>query len=133
VAFAGAASYLVSRRAIPKIQELLLRRLSNRPRTNADIVLRDLAHAGVLKLGCLFPFVTSIRLEHVIGTTAIGRHDEISELACNIARQSFFVDCDREKCREYAAKFLTIPADDSQLQLLTSVLGFTLTDKYRSF
>jgi GR25 family glycosyltransferase involved in LPS biosynthesis len=131
--FAGTASLLVNRRSIAKIHSLFGKEPTSRPRTNVDLFIRRLARDGTLRLGCLFPFVTSIRLEHVIGTTAVGRHDVTSELACNIGRQLFFIGCDLTKCSEYATQFLTIPEGDIRAQLLIAVLGFSVTEKYRPF
>jgi hypothetical protein len=83
-------------------------------------------------VGCVFPFVTSLRPESGGATTIAGRHDELSVFANNAVRQSFFIDAELSRCRDEVSRRLAPPAGDIHHQLLADVLGFCLTDKYRS-
>ena len=130
--FASTASYVVNNKSIKKIHQIYDREITNGPRMPVDFLIREKAHEGAIRVGCIFPFVTSIRLEHVINTTIRGRYDAIPVLAAEIARHSFFVDCDWTLCHQYIRKFLSLPEDDHR-QVLTDVLGFSLSDKFRFF
>jgi GR25 family glycosyltransferase involved in LPS biosynthesis len=130
--FAAAASYVVNNKSITKIHQIYDRETANGPRMPVDLLIRKNVHEGVLRAACIFPFVTSIRLEHVFDTTIRNRYDAIPRLAAAIGRHSFFVDCDWILCRDYIRKFLSLPADDHH-QLLTDVLSFSLSDKFRFF
>jgi GR25 family glycosyltransferase involved in LPS biosynthesis len=130
--FASTASYVINNKSIKKIHQIYDRESKNGPRMPVDLLIRERAHQGVLRVGCIFPFVTSIRLEHVIDTTVRDRYDAIPRLAAEIARHSFFVDCDWTLCRDYIKRFLSLPEDDHR-QVLADILGFSLSDKFRSF
>jgi autotransporter strand-loop-strand O-heptosyltransferase len=130
---AATASYLINNGSIRKLFGLYEKELRKGPRVPIDILIRDKANEGAINVGCIFPFVTSVRLEHVLETTIGERYEMLPVLAWVIARQSFFVGCDWARCRETIAKFLPLPQDDAHWQILTSVLGFAVTDQYRSF
>lgn len=132
VGFASTASMIISPRSIRKLHDLYAAELAKGPDTPVDLFIRRKTDEGVIKVGCIFPFVTSVRLEHhVFDTTIRGQDILLSELAGNIARQAFFIECDWNKCREYLAKYLPLPPGDAQLQILTHILGFSLDEKFR--
>ena len=134
--FATTSSYLVNGKSIRKLYNIYTKEITNSPRVPIDLLIRNKAAQGVIKVGCIFPFITSIRLDGGGATTiadraAIGRHDDLTVLAGDIARQSFFIDGDIERCREYADKFLASSNDPHQA-LLTSILGFAIGTGYRA-
>lgn len=135
--FATTSSYLVNAKSIRKLYNIYTKEISNSPRVPIDLLIRNKAAQGVIKVGCIFPFITSIRLDGGLDTTiadraAIGRHDNLTVLAADIARQSFFIDGSLAACRDYADKFLPAPADDPHHALLTRILGFGLGSSYRA-
>lgn len=134
--FATTSSYLVNSKSIRKLYNVYTKEITNGPRVPIDLLIRNKAAQGIIKVGCIFPFATSIRLEHSSTTTiaerdAIGRHDALTVLAGDIARQSFFVDGSVSGCHQYVEKFLPMPADEHG-RLLASILGFALSGGYRS-
>ncbi len=134
--FATTSSYLVNGKSIRKLYNVYTKEISNGPQGPIDLLIRNKAAQGIIKVGCIFPFVTSVRLDHGGETTigdrkSIGRHDELTVLAGDIARQSFFIEADLGRLREAAARSLPLP-QDSHSRLLTDILGFALTGKYQS-
>jgi GR25 family glycosyltransferase involved in LPS biosynthesis len=129
VAFTGASSYLVNREAISKLTELYDAEINAGIRLPVDDFLRLQGQIGALRVGCLFPFVTSVRVEHTISSTVRKNPDASRRFtAANLARYSFFVDCDYAECERLLKTHIPSPAaDDHHTQLLSSLLGFALT------
>jgi GR25 family glycosyltransferase involved in LPS biosynthesis len=131
VGFASTASMIISPQAIDKLAGLYATELARGPEAPIDLIIRRLTEAGTLRVGCIFPFVTSLRLESVFGTTMNEQELRLTALAGTIARHAFFIDCDWDKCREYAAKYLSLPPEDAQLQILMQILGFSLDKRFQ--
>jgi GR25 family glycosyltransferase involved in LPS biosynthesis len=133
--FASTMSFVVNRRSIAKVVDVLSRSLSQGARLPIDLALRGAAIDGKLRLGTLFPFVTSFRLDELVGNT-IARPDRdlLSRLLLQSARHSFFVDCDHRATLQSARKLLSeagtdvdcasADAKDPHQQLLDLVLAF---------
>jgi len=135
--FATTSSYLVNAKSIRKLYNIYTKEIGNSPRVPIDLLIRNKAAQGVIKVGCIFPFVTSIRLDGGLDTTiadraAIGRHDNLTVLAADIARQSFFIEGSLSVCRDYADKLLAPPSGDAHHALLTRILGFGIGSGYRA-
>lgn len=135
--FATTSSYLVNGKSIRKLYNILTKEITNAPRVPIDLLIRNKAAQGIIKVGCLFPFVTSVRLDAGLATTiaerdAIGRHDRLTVLAGDIARHSFFIEGSLAKCRDYVEKFLPAPGADPHAELLARILAFALSDSYRA-
>lgn len=135
--FATTSSYLVNGKSIRKLYNVYTKEIMNGPRVPIDLLIRNKAAEGIIKVGCIFPFITSVWLGHSVDTTiddrkAIGRHDGFTVLAGDIARQSFFVEASLSKLRDHVALYLSLPTEDAHHRLLTDVLSFSLTDKYRA-
>ena len=131
--FALLSSYVVNRDSIGKLHDLCAAELANGPRRPIDLFLREKLDDGTLKIASIFPFVTSTRIEHLMGTTIEGRYDMLSPLAAAIARHSFFVECDWQKCRDWVAEFLGAPTEDPHADVLASVFRFALTPRFQRF
>ncbi|MDX2027822.1 MAG: glycosyltransferase family 25 protein [Alphaproteobacteria bacterium] len=131
--FASTASFLVNPQAIGKLHHLYEAELVKGPTLPIDLYICQKAAEGVLKVGCVFPYVTSIKVALESDTTIRGSNPQLSEFAANLVRRSFFIEADLQDCLEQARKFLPLPPEDQQLQLLTHILGFSVTDKYIRF
>jgi len=105
--YASTMSYVVNRRSISKVVDVLTRSLSQGATLPIDLALRGAAVEGQLRLGALFPFVTSFRLDELVGNT-IARPDRdlLSRLLLQLARHSFFVGCDHRATLESARALL---------------------------
>jgi len=87
------SSYLVARRSLQRVAELLDSAMVAGPDRPVDLRLRDLVDSGALKAACLVPFVTSVALDPAAASTIRGdlTGPELSRLACTVLRHTFFV------------------------------------------
>jgi len=129
--FATTTSYLVNGRSIRKLYNILSKEIANSPKLPIDLFIRNKARDGVIKVGCVFPFVTSFRLDPAAATTIAGRHDALSLYANNLARHSFFIDAEPARWHDEAARLLVEPETDAHARLLAILLGFTVSPRCR--
>src|SRR5437762_2779804 len=92
--FACTPSSVVNKKSIRKLHDLCEKFLWGGPTLPIDLFYRGLCDAGLIRIGCLFPFVTSLNLDQVTETTIGGRYDMMTPLALAVARATFFIDCD---------------------------------------
>jgi hypothetical protein len=99
--FAGTSSYLVGRGAIARVARLLERALAAGPTLPLDLQYARFIATDALRVGCAFPFATTVRLDSATGTTIAGREGgEAIRFACDLLRYAFHADCDWEVARE---------------------------------
>ena len=129
---AATTSYIANRHSIPKLVEILERELTSGPTDPLDLVIRKAASEGRIRIGCLFPFVTSLRLDGIAGSTIAGRKKNyLTTLALGLGRHSFFVDCDHQALNARAAVALPSqesvrpPPIDDHDQLLDRILAYS--------
>ena len=104
--FASTSSYLVNRRTVARVASLLERELAAGPTLPLDLQYCRLMETDGLRVGCVFPFVTSVRLESAATTTIDGREGgDTIRFACDLLRHAFFVDCDWEVARRAIEAF----------------------------
>jgi len=130
--FGSTASFLVNGASIKKLNDLYAGELARGASLPIDLFIRKLTHDGVIKTGCIFPFVTSVRLDHIVETDIVRSYHQVSALAAHLARYSFFVGADFKLCRDYLDKYLPLPSGDAQSQILNHLLAFSLTDDYKA-
>ena len=133
-AYASTSSFLVNRASIKKIHDILESELTRGPANPVDLVLRERNHQGMLKVGCIFPFVTSVRLGNSFASTVDPRMDREPELAVDIARTMFFIESDWGQCQAYLDRYAPPPPEGDKLaKMLGQLLTYSLSDKYRFF
>lgn len=131
--FGSTTSYLVNKNSIQKVYDLYAGEIASEPRYPIDLFIRKMSDEGQLKAGCLFPFITSVRLDEIVETDIARPYHQLSALATHLARYSFFIGADFDKCIEYLDKFMPLPPPgDKHMKILTHLLSFSLTDNYRS-
>jgi GR25 family glycosyltransferase involved in LPS biosynthesis len=132
--WASTSSFLVSRKSLNKVYDLFDRELRQGARWPIDLFIRKMNFEGALNVGCIFPFVTSVRLENSLLSSVDARDDRQPEVAADIARYAFFIGCDWNLVRSYMDKYVPPPpADDRLAHLLGNLLAYSITDKYRFF
>jgi GR25 family glycosyltransferase involved in LPS biosynthesis len=126
---AASTSYLINCRSIPKLVSIYEQLFTNGITKPIDIMVRDMGMAGTLRVGCLFPFVTSVRLDEA--TTIADREDrsERAALAMNILRHSFFVERDIGKLLELATRAFPANGTNQHLELIKIIAGFYLANR----
>jgi GR25 family glycosyltransferase involved in LPS biosynthesis len=130
----GTSSYLVNRRSIPRLLEILERELGRGAAEGIDIFMRQAMSQGMLATGCLFPFVTGVQLDDVVDSTIPGRSQgKLTQIAATLGRTVFFVGADLAALNALAVQHLPAPENDPRHALLNRILGFTLTDKFQRY
>jgi GR25 family glycosyltransferase involved in LPS biosynthesis len=127
----GSSSYLVGSKNRDRVLAVFQRGL-DRGGLPFDLFIRQEAKAGNLKLGCVFPFVTSIALE--APTAIAGRSNDsarLSKQAIDLLRYSFFADRDFSGAARFIAAIKTTP--DQHRDLIEAVLGFVVSDQFVKF
>jgi GR25 family glycosyltransferase involved in LPS biosynthesis len=130
---ATSTSYLLNCRSIKKILSVYDGVLAGGAKDAVDIMLRKKGQSGALRVGCLFPFLTSIRLDDVTSTITGRNSDDRSALAINLARHSFFIDCDMHALLDYAEKVRPPPATEPHYRLLSRLLRFMISPEFHKF
>jgi hypothetical protein len=114
--FAGTSSYLVSRHAVARVVKLLERELTAGPTLPLDLQYGRMIETDGLRVGCAFPFATTVRLDSASETTIVGREGgETLRFACDLLRYAFYADCDWDVARraiEATAPSLLVDAQD---------------------
>jgi GR25 family glycosyltransferase involved in LPS biosynthesis len=126
---AGFQSYLVPRKSLDKVLSALRRGLDAGPNVPIDIFVRRDAQEGRLRLGCIFPFVTSVQLGDAATTTLADRaqNTEITREIVALLRYSFFVGRDLKAIPESLLTRLYAARGDDYDRLITAVLGFVVS------
>jgi GR25 family glycosyltransferase involved in LPS biosynthesis len=125
-----ASSYLVNRRSIRVICDILGHELERGPNDPIDILIRNKVAEGRLRAKSLFPFITSVVPDGFASTLSRGRRDPASELAVDLIRYSFFVECDRSKTLALAEQRLPISEGDFHGRLFAHALGFMISEGF---
>jgi GR25 family glycosyltransferase involved in LPS biosynthesis len=140
VYLACTSSYIVAPHAIEHVAATFKRGLDQGPRVPIDVFMRQEALEGRLKLGCIFPFTTTIRLDQIYKST-INTFDNATEslsiLATALLRYSFFVDRDLDTLAKPWMDAITAKRKerkaDRHLQMMTDLLGFVMSDDFKPF
>jgi hypothetical protein len=125
------ASYLVNRRSIGLICDILGHELERGATDPIDVLLRGKVAEGKLRAKCLFPFITSIPPGKFANTVVRGGRDELSDLAVDLVRHSFFVDWDPTATLDLAKQRLAGSNAGFHGRLFALVLSFMTSDAFR--
>ncbi|MGB9153848.1 MAG: glycosyltransferase family 25 protein [Alphaproteobacteria bacterium] len=131
--FGSTSSYFVNKTSIQKVYDAYAHEITHEPRQSIDLFIRKLSDEGELKVGCVFPFVTSVHLDHIVETDIARPYHEMSALAAHLGRYSFFIGADLNKCEEYLRKLMPLPPQpDQHTRILNHLLCYSMTDNYRA-
>jgi GR25 family glycosyltransferase involved in LPS biosynthesis len=124
----GSESYLVPSKAVNKVLPILRNGLEAGPQLPVDVFLRQEAHAGRLRLGCIFPFITSVQLDEV-GRSTLGHTKEHLTLrqGIHLLRYSFFVGRDLKYLRSFVVETLRGHDNDDYHRLISDILGLLVS------
>jgi GR25 family glycosyltransferase involved in LPS biosynthesis len=120
----GSESYLVPSKAVNKVLSILRIGLEAGPQLPIDLFLRQEAHGGRLRLGCIFPFVTTIQLDEV-GRSTLGHAQEHLDLreVFHLLRYFFFVGRDKKRLQSFVLDKLRAHDNDQYRKRITNVLS----------
>jgi GR25 family glycosyltransferase involved in LPS biosynthesis len=124
----GTESYLVPSKAVNKVLSILRSGLEAGPHLPVDIFLRQQAHEGRLRLGCIFPFITSVQLDEV-GRSTLGHAQEhlTWREGIHLLRYSFFVGRDLKYLRSFVLETLRGHDNDDYHRLISSILSLLIS------
>ncbi|MCK6453347.1 MAG: glycosyltransferase family 25 protein [Alphaproteobacteria bacterium] len=140
--FAGLTSYIVHPAALDRVVEACRRELNKGPELPIDLFFRQMIHVRQWRAACVFPFMSTIRLEHAAETTIAGREQTAaSALAMALLRYSFYVDRDLDAA---AREFLPLLRGEGDAvaapagpighhAFVMHILDFILSDRYKPF
>jgi hypothetical protein len=132
--WACTSSYIVAQRSLGRIAGFLNDALRRGPVKPVDLYLRDLVSSGQLKAAVCLPFVTSIDLELDLDTT-IDRgpvSTDLSRLACNVVRHSYFVRPNQAAIRRVTERFFPSSGRTARQEAIGRMLAFSLFGGYRT-
>jgi GR25 family glycosyltransferase involved in LPS biosynthesis len=132
----GFTSYLVPAGAAQKVASVLRQAIDAGPQVPIDILVRQEAQGGRLRLGCIFPFITCVQVGEVGQTTITdrGNETEISRAIIALLRYSFFAARDLENLPPSLLERLHAHDNDAHHRLITAVLGFVVSaDEFSEF
>jgi len=135
VFYAGSQSYIVGARSIDKVVAVYREEIAKGPTMPVDIFLQQQVLSGRLRAACLFPFITSFRLEDVM-TSTIGHGTAASaqptEMVMAVLRYLLFVNADlahAKRVLDAATSANRKPADERHA-LIAQATEFVLSDDF---
>ncbi len=133
--WACTSSYVVAQRSLGRVAKLLDEALAMGPPAPLDIALRAFVNGGLLKAGCLVPFVTSIDLRLALDSTIRGGSEQpdLNRLAHNLLRQTFFVDPDWNAINAILTRYFSTGSDDARRRTVATVMDFVMFGNSSSF
>jgi hypothetical protein len=129
---AGMSSYLVHPGSTNKVVSSLDAAFSRGPAAPIDLVLRQLAERGALKIGCVFPFLTTVAF---VPSTISQHGASDAARVVDVLRYCFYVDADiggvaRQMLESYSARQREESAPERHA-FLTRIAGLLLSEHYR--
>jgi hypothetical protein len=124
-------SYLVNRRSIGLICDVLGKELDRGAAAPIDVLIRAKVAEGKLRAKCLFPFITTVLPGKFANTVVRGARDQLSDFVVDLVRHSFFIDCDPAATLALAEQRLASPNAGFHGRLLALVLGFMTSEAFR--
>lgn len=135
--FACLTSYIMGPKGFGGVLPLLRIELQKGPSLPIDLFLRQCATSGVIRVGLLAPFVTSIDLAEVHRSTIAAANPaaNASVMVLAVLRYLFFVDRDLDIAKDYLDR--SVAGADSgkteEKRMILQVLEFVLSDRFRQF
>ncbi len=131
--FSGTGSYLVNRRSVGRLSDILGEELSRGARRPIDIFIREEARSGRLRVRSLFPFISTYRQGGFSSTIRTLDDLDTSRAALGLLRHSFFVECDHEAALERAKQLFSNLKTAPHEELHSEIAGFLASDAFRPF
>jgi GR25 family glycosyltransferase involved in LPS biosynthesis len=134
--FASTVSYVVNRRSVRKIADLLAGAVAGGLSQPIDLFYRQQVHEGQLKAACLFPFVTSVNVRQNLLSNISDRSDADllrSILLSTLLRNLFFIQGNPSMLREIAEEHLRFPPLDDRARVLAAVSRFASSTSFKPY
>jgi GR25 family glycosyltransferase involved in LPS biosynthesis len=123
---ASMSSYFVMQRGIETLYAAFARGLAAGPTRPIDLFLRDEARAGRLRLGCIFPFITTTFHTDYSLPSTIQNDEPLWSAVFSTLGYSFFVGRDISRVPTALVAKLW-PSTDEHTKLISGVLNFVVS------
>jgi len=134
--FASTVSYIVNKRSLNKIADLLAEAARGELRLPIDLYYREQIYKGRISAACIFPFITSVNIrENLLSNitdTADGKLQR-SILSTTMLRNLFFVQCDPKSLLRLGEEYLQTHRGDHRDQVIADILRFGVSRNYQVF
>ncbi len=135
--FSCLTSYVVGVNAIDRMLALYAEEAKNGPSKPVDLFVRDCIGMGKLRAAFLFPFITSLRLEEIAGSTIGGSTPAAnpSVIVLAVLRYLFFVNRDLAKAKAFldaATKENRRPKNPHH-DMIVQALEFVMSADFQEF
>jgi len=111
--------------------DILEHEMEQGPTAPIDVVFRRKVAERHLRAKCLFPFMTSVMPGRFASTLLRGTRDGLSDLAVDLVRHSFFVDCDQAATLALAERLLAGNEADFHGRMFALAFGFMTSDAFQ--
>jgi GR25 family glycosyltransferase involved in LPS biosynthesis len=134
--FAAMSSYIVSPRGADRLLAIYGQEAKRGLTIPVDLVVKREVRQGRLRAACFFPFLTSIDIEGVAGTTS-GRTVHDSFVIMALLRYSFFVNRDLDglagKVLAEVMARVAPGAGDRHHEFIMAIMSYVLSKEFRPF
>jgi hypothetical protein len=129
---AASTSYLINRGSTRKLASVYDEALAGGAKQPLDLLIRRKGEEGSLRVGCAFPFLTSVRLDEIAATMAQAEGTALRRVVLNLLRHVFFVERDIDRLIECADRLLPPPSPDLHRGTIERLLEFFLTRDFHT-
>ena len=128
-------SYVIGAKSVDRVLALYRQEIASGIKTPVDIFVQQQVLAGRLRAACVFPFVTSFRLEDVLTSTIADQAERAGQptiMVMAVLRYLFFLGCDLD----YAKKILDVATSsnrtktDARHALIVQATEFVMSDDF---
>jgi GR25 family glycosyltransferase involved in LPS biosynthesis len=128
-------SYIVGRKSVDNVIALYKEEIARGPAVPVDIFIQQQVLSGKLKATCLFPFITSFRLEDVVSSTIADAGEHAGQptiMVMAVLRYLFFAGCDLALAKRVldTATASLREKPDMRRALMAQVAEFVLSDDF---
>jgi len=133
--FASFSSYIVGAKSIARVLGLYEQEIANGPTIPVDIFIQQQVLAGKLRAACVFPFITSARIEEIVNSTIADqgeRAGKTSLIVMAVLGYSFFVGRDLEYAKKILDEATSVrrTKPDMHDRLISQVTAFMLSNDF---
>jgi len=135
--FSCLTSYVVGANSVDRMLALYAAEAQSGPSKPVDLFVRDCILSGKLRAAFLFPFITSLRLEEIAGSTIGGpaRTTNPSVIVLAVLRYLFFVNRDLKKAKAFldAATKQNRRPTNAHHGMIVQALEFVVSADFQEF
>lgn len=128
-------SYVVGAKSIDRLLALYRQEIAGGIKTPVDIFIQQQVLAGRLRAACVFPFITSFRLEDVVTSTIADQGERIGQptiMVMAVLRYLFFLGSDLDHAKKIldAATSSNRSKTDMRHALMVQATEFVMSDDF---